>query len=38
MLESELDEVSSAFAGTGLGENRRRTEHGWGALLLRPDA
>jgi ribosomal protein L11 methyltransferase len=35
MLEAEIDEVAAAFAGTGLGESRRRTEHEWGALLLR---
>jgi ribosomal protein L11 methyltransferase len=35
MLESELDEVAAAFAEIGLGESRRRSEHEWGALLLR---
>jgi ribosomal protein L11 methyltransferase len=35
MLESEIDEVSAAFAGTGLREGRRRAEHEWGAVLLR---
>jgi ribosomal protein L11 methyltransferase len=35
MLESEIDEVSSALAEIGLGEARRLTDHDWGALLLR---
>ncbi len=38
MLESEIDEVSAAFAGTGLRESGRRTENEWGALLLRTAA
>jgi ribosomal protein L11 methyltransferase len=38
MLESELDEVVTAFAPTGLGESERRIESGWGALLMRRDA
>jgi ribosomal protein L11 methyltransferase len=38
MLESEIDEVSAAFAGTGLRESGRRSEHEWGALLLRAEA
>jgi ribosomal protein L11 methyltransferase len=35
MLESEIDEVSSALAEIGLGEARRLTDHDWGALVLR---
>jgi ribosomal protein L11 methyltransferase len=38
MLESEIDEVTAAFAPTGLAESERRVENGWGALLLRRDA
>jgi ribosomal protein L11 methyltransferase len=37
MLESEIDEVTGAFASLGLGETRRLTEHEWAALLLRRD-
>jgi ribosomal protein L11 methyltransferase len=35
MLESEIAEVAAAFAGLGLNESSRLTEHEWGALLLR---
>jgi hypothetical protein len=35
MLESEADDVSTAFAAVGHSEARRLTEHEWGALLLR---
>ena len=35
MLESEIDEVAAAFAEVGLAEAARRTDHGWGGLLLR---
>jgi ribosomal protein L11 methyltransferase len=35
MLESEVDEVASAFAPVGLSEIRRLAEGEWGALLLR---
>jgi ribosomal protein L11 methyltransferase len=35
MLESEIDEVASAFAPLVFEESRRLTEHEWGALLLR---
>jgi ribosomal protein L11 methyltransferase len=38
MLESEIDEVAGAFAGLGLAEARRTTEHEWGALLLRRES
>jgi ribosomal protein L11 methyltransferase len=38
MLESEIDEVGSAFASLGLNEARRTTEHEWGALLLRRES
>jgi ribosomal protein L11 methyltransferase len=38
MLESEIDEVSAAFAAIGLTESLRCTEHEWGALLLRAEA
>jgi hypothetical protein len=37
MLESEIAEVAGAFAGLGLREARRLTEHEWGALLLRDE-
>jgi ribosomal protein L11 methylase PrmA len=35
MLEAEIEEVSGAFAEVGLTESARRTDHGWGGLLLR---
>jgi ribosomal protein L11 methyltransferase len=35
MLDSELDEVASAFKRIGLGESRRMVESEWGGLLLR---
>jgi ribosomal protein L11 methyltransferase len=35
MLESEIDRVGSAFDDVGVREERRLTEGGWGALLLR---
>jgi ribosomal protein L11 methyltransferase len=35
MLETEIDEVATAFAPLGLRDERRRAEHEWGALLLR---
>jgi ribosomal protein L11 methyltransferase len=35
MLESEVDEVTEAFAPTGLAEAGRRIENGWGGLLMR---
>jgi ribosomal protein L11 methyltransferase len=35
MLESEIEEVTTAFAPSGLTEAERRTENDWGALLLR---
>ena len=38
MLETEVDEVTMAFAPTGLAESERRVENGWGALLMRRDA
>jgi ribosomal protein L11 methyltransferase len=37
MLESEVDEVTAAFAPAGLTESERRIENGWGALLMRRD-
>jgi ribosomal protein L11 methyltransferase len=37
MLEREVDEVTAAFAPTGLTESERRIENGWGALLMRRD-
>jgi hypothetical protein len=38
MLESEIDEVAGTFAGLGLAEARRTTEHEWGALLMRRES
>jgi ribosomal protein L11 methyltransferase len=35
MLESEIDEVASAFAEVGLAESTRRVDQGWAGLLLR---
>jgi ribosomal protein L11 methyltransferase len=35
MLESEIEEVTAAFAPTGLAESQRRVEGDWGALLMR---
>ncbi len=37
MLESEIDQVTAAFAPIGLVEADRRTENDWGALLLRDE-
>jgi ribosomal protein L11 methylase PrmA len=37
MLETEVDEVTTAFAPTGLTESERRMEKDWGALLMRRD-
>lgn len=37
MLAVEVDEVTTAFAATGLAESERRVENGWGALLMRLD-
>lgn len=37
MLAVEVDEVTTAFAPTGLAESERRVENGWGALLMRLD-
>jgi ribosomal protein L11 methyltransferase len=37
MLESEIDEVTAAFAPIGLVEADRRIENDWGALLLRAE-
>ena len=37
MLEAEVDEVTEAFAPTGLVESERRIENDWGALLMRRD-
>ena len=37
MLETEIDEVASAFTPLGVSEERRLTEHEWGALLLRSE-
>jgi ribosomal protein L11 methyltransferase len=37
MLESELDDVATAFAAAGLAEAERRAEAEWAALLLRRD-
>jgi ribosomal protein L11 methyltransferase len=38
MLETEVDEVVTTFAPTGLAESERRIENDWGALLLRRGA
>jgi ribosomal protein L11 methylase PrmA len=38
MLETEIDQVVSVFAPTGLAESERRVENSWGALLLRSAA
>jgi ribosomal protein L11 methyltransferase len=35
MLEREIDAVAAAFGDAGLVEAERRSEHDWGALLLR---
>ena len=35
ILPSELDDVSAAFAATGLAETDRRRDGDWAALLLR---
>jgi hypothetical protein len=35
LLVSEADEVSAAFAASGMREEQRREEGDWAALLLR---
>jgi ribosomal protein L11 methyltransferase len=35
MLETEIEEVTTAFAPTGLAESERRIDNGWGAVLMR---
>jgi ribosomal protein L11 methyltransferase len=37
MLERELDDVAAAYESLGFRQEGRRTEHEWGALLLRAE-